>query len=193
MSGILLDQESPPIDPLADTEALYEIVRGEIVEKPEMGIHANLVAFHLARWLAEFVEAHRLGTVAMEAMFVLEEDLRRRPDVAFVSAERWPLDRPIPESGDWEVVPDLAIEVISPHDTIEGMEEKFLDYFQHGVREVWTVHTNVQLVRIYTTPHKNSGLAGDSLLTSESLLPGFSLPLKQLFRRLPTRKTAPAE
>src|SRR5437899_12541857 len=82
-----------------------------------------------------------LGTVLIEGLFILdsEGDLRRRPDVAFVSAERWPLDRPIPEDGDWEVIPDLAIEVTSTYDLWDGVLAKMHEYFDKGVRQVWIV------------------------------------------------------
>ncbi len=39
----------------------------------------------------------------------------RRPDLAFVSFDRWPIDRPMSSRDNaWDVVPDLAVEVTSP-------------------------------------------------------------------------------
>jgi Uma2 family endonuclease len=55
--------------------------------------------------------------------------------VAFVSTERWPLERPIPEDGDWEVVPDLAVEVTSSHDLWDEVLAKMHEYFEKGVRQ----------------------------------------------------------
>src|SRR5437667_2465358 len=99
-------------------EPLFEIVNGEKVEMPPMGAYSTMLAFWLGQLLDSFARPRALGNVAVEMLFVLDpvRDIRRRPDVAFVSAQKWPLDRPIPESGDWDVVPDLAVEVISPND-----------------------------------------------------------------------------
>src|SRR5260370_16202408 len=95
-------------------EALYEVVNGERVELPAMSIYASWITARLDHRLGPFAETHALGTVVPEALFILdvERDLRRRPDLAFVSSQRWPLDRELPESGDWAVVPDLAVEVV---------------------------------------------------------------------------------
>src|SRR5262245_45117941 len=86
-------------------EALYEIVNGERVELPPMSAYATWIIGRLDHRLGPFAESHALGTVVPEMLFILdsERNLRRRPDVAFVSFERWPLGREIPETGDWAV------------------------------------------------------------------------------------------
>src|SRR5436309_15639617 len=107
-------------------EALYEVVNGQKIEKPPMSAEALWLASRLQNRLGPFAEDHGLGTVVTEMMFILDPaaDLRRRPDVAFVSAERWPLDRSPPYEGDWEVVPDLAVEVISPSNSVDDLLDK---------------------------------------------------------------------
>ena len=42
---------------------------------------------------------------------------QRRPDVAFVSYNRWPRQRRVPRTEAWEVVPNLVVEVVSPTDS----------------------------------------------------------------------------
>src|SRR5262249_11072066 len=83
--------ELPSLD-----EPLYEIVNGEKVEMPPMGAYSTMLAFWLGQLLDSFVRPRALGNVAVEVLFVLDlvRDIRRRPDVAFVSRERWPLERP---------------------------------------------------------------------------------------------------
>ena len=83
----------------------------------------------------------RAWHVRTEMLFVLdaEHNLRRRPDVAFVSTARWPLDRALPETGDWDVVPDLAVEVISPNDVFKDVLAKVREYFHYGVQVVWVI------------------------------------------------------
>src|SRR5262245_22108202 len=100
----------------ANPDALYEVGHGQYVELPPMSALAAILASDLHALLYAHVLNHGLGWCVCEAIFIVDADIdvRRRPDVAFVSKERWPLDKPIPETGDWLVVPDLAVEVISP-------------------------------------------------------------------------------
>src|SRR5205085_3798407 len=135
----------------AAEEALYEVVNGQRVELPPMGVNASLIASRLQINMGYFVEAGRHGTLAMETLFILDakRNLRRRPDLAFVSTQSWPLERPVPKEGDWEVVPDLAVEVISPNDSLEDVLAKMNEYFAFGVQQVWLVVPRVQYVLVF--------------------------------------------
>ena len=85
-----------------------------------MGSFQCLVAAWLVRLMNTSAEVSRLGRVVPEALFLLDpgRNLKRRPDVAFVSYERWPRRSPMPTGDAWEVVPDLAVEVVSPSNTV---------------------------------------------------------------------------
>src|SRR5438128_1525689 len=123
-----------PTAPAAPAEEpLYEVVNGQRVELPPMGAQSTRIAGRLNTRLEVFVEDHHLGTVVPEMLFLLDRgaNVRRRPDVAFVSADRWPVDQDPQWEGDWEVVPDLAVEVVSPNDTFSEVERKVGEYFDH--------------------------------------------------------------
>jgi Uma2 family endonuclease len=182
-SGSLL----PPQD-----EPLYEVVNGVKVELPPMSIYATRVAGKLYSRLDLHTETNRLGTAVMEALFILDpaKNLRRRPDVAFVSAERWPLDRLLPPTGDWEIVPDLAVEVISPNDLIEDIFDKIWEYFRLGVRQVWIVFPVGQQIYVYDSPTTVRILTCTDELDGGALLPGFRIPVASLFQ--PQPQAAPA-
>lgn len=145
-----------------------------------MGIFSTFVALRLYTLLGSHVESRRLGTVVHEPLFILDSTrpLMRRPDVAFVSAERWPLDRPISETGDWEVMPDLAIEVISPND----VEQKLKEYFHAGVKQVWHVRPLVWNVTVYRSLRDVKVFTADGQIEAEDLLPGFRMDLGPIFR-----------
>lgn len=165
-------------------DALYEIIHGERVDLPPMSILSNMIAGHLYVTLVSFLLNHPIGTVVVEALLILDDeaDTRRRPDVAFVSAARWPLDRPIPETGDWQVVPDLAIEVASPNDILSDVVSKIGDYFGYGVREAWLVIPEERQVYVYSSPTEVRILTSEQSLESP-LLPGLSIPLAGVFAR----------
>ncbi len=185
MSTGFADPPTSTATPSDSDEPLYEVVNGEKVELPPMGIFCNVIASRIDRKMASFVDEHRLGTVVTEALLILdrEANLRRRPDVAFVAADRWPLDREVPETGDWDVVPTLAVEVVSPHDLSKEVEGKLNEYFAHGVRAVWVVHPDYRRIYCYTSPTETKILDEKATLDGGDLLPGFGLPLSDLFRR----------
>ena len=152
-----------------------------------MGAYSTMLAFWLGQLLDSFARPRALGNVAVEMLFVLDpvRDIRRRPDVAFVSAQKWPLDRPIPESGDWDVVPDLAVEVISPNDVFQKVVAKLDEYFHFGVQQVWIVVPSSRKVHVYDSPTQARILTAADELDGGTLLPGFRLPVGSLFQRQP--------
>jgi Uma2 family endonuclease len=177
-------------------EPLYEIVNGQMLELPPMSIYSTRVAVKLSTRLDLHADTHGLGTVVMEGLFILDpvRDIRRRPDVAFVSAERWPLDRLLPESGDWHIVPDLAVEVVSPNDVFQNVLNKMREYFNVGVSQVWIVLPTDHEIYVYNTPTSPRVLTAADELDGGALLPGLRLAVGSLFQRQPpaTPATTPA-
>jgi Uma2 family endonuclease len=162
---------------------LYEVVDGLVVEKPPMGALETFLATELIGWLAPFVREARLGSVAMEMLFLLRSspELKRRPDLAFVSVERWPLGKRVPRTEAWEVVPDLAVEVISQSNSADDVASKIEDYFRAGVRQVWVVYPSVSKVQVYDSPTQLKILQVGDELKGDPLIPGFRLHLSVLF------------
>ena len=192
VSPTLLTSEHE-VAPLVQDEHLYEIVDGRRVDVPPMSVYTTWLASRLQSRLGPYVEEHGLGTCVMEMLFILdaERNLRRRPDVAFVSAERWPLDREIPTTGDWDIVPDLAVEVISPNDLFQDVITKLHEYFHYGVRLVWAVVPEVQQVYVYDSPTQVHILTVRDTLTGGKILPDFHLPLASLFQRSASTRVVP--
>lgn len=108
----------------------------------------------------------------------------RKPDVAFITAERWPRDRPIPPRANArEAAPDLAVEVLSPTDPIEDMLAKVDESFRGGV---WLVSPILSRVIVFEGPTSLPVLTVDETLDAGVILPGFRLPLAKLFDPVPS-------
>ncbi len=133
-----------------------------------------------------FLHDNGLGQGFIEILFLLDPatGLRLKPDFAFVSAERWPIRRPIPKRTlAWPVVPDLAVEVISPTNrTIDDLI-KVREYFRCGVRLVWLILPDLDQIYTYSSPADVRILAKEKgdVLDGQDLIPGFRLPLATLF------------
>jgi len=171
--------EQDVIDVEARESRLCELVDGVLVEKT-VGYYESYLAMRLGHFLIEFVEQRRLGIVAGEAgMMRLSAGLVRIPDVSFVSWKQLP-GRRVPRVPIADLAPDLAIEVISPSNTTREMERKLRDFIDAGVRLVWYVHPEPQEVHVYTA-ERQEALTIDQELSGGDVLPGFVLPLRQLF------------
>jgi len=153
----------------------YELVEGELITvSPGMFLH-NYVRDNLLILLKTFVEAHRLGTVVSEQSFHLFGDTVRVPDVAFVRSGRiLPPDK-LPEGA-----PDLAIEVISPTDTLREMDQRVSDFFAARCKRVWLVYPEHREIYIRGAAGEVRR-RGDDLLEDPELLPGFSIKVSSLF------------
>jgi len=170
-----------PVPPPSTDDGHYEIVDGKRVELLPMSIRASVVASHLTIRIGS--QTATSGRTVMEGLFhlALPVDRNRRPDVAFVSFDRWARDRPIGSENAWDVVPDAAIEVISPNDLIEEVLVKLDEYFRAGVRLAWVVFPQQQLVYVYDSYTQIRVLTRADTLEGGSVIPGFRLALAELF------------
>jgi Uma2 family endonuclease len=161
-------------------DILYEVVHGEVVEIEPMGVYETWIA---SRLIQKLVGEEKHGRAVMEALFDFTKplDKMRRPDVAFVSYDRWPRKEHPPRTEAWDVVPNLAIEVVSRTNPANEMVDKVAEYFHVGVQRVWVVYPSQRQVYVYTTPTDVRVLADHDELTDDVLLPGFRLALKELF------------
>src|SRR5712691_6844035 len=160
----------------------YEGVNGVRVEREPMGAFETVLASWLCYLLNSFAVGRKLGLAVSEVLFVLnaQQDVKRRPDVAFVSSARWPTSVVAREPA-WNVVPDLAIEVVSPSNLAEEIDSKITDYFQAGVRLVWVFYPDSGRVYVYQSPTQVSILERTDTLDGGEVLPGLQLPMAQLY------------
>jgi|SRR5262245_2884725 len=177
----------PPVRPAVtelDSGELYEEIDGVRVELPPMSSYATLVANEISYALNAYAVPRQRGRSVVETLFRLPLDpaRNRRPDVAFVSTTRWPADRPLSFSDNaWEVVPDLAVEVISPTDQVEELTDKLEDYFAAGVARVWVVPPRPKVVQVYESLRLARGFLDTDTLDGGEILSGLSIPVGSLF------------
>jgi Uma2 family endonuclease len=168
-----------------DSDALkfYEVVGGQIVENPPMGAMESVLASFLQGLMGVFARSNGLGRVVTESLFCIDRarDLKRRPDVAFVSTKRWPLKRSPPRTEAWDVVPDLAVEVVSKSNTADQIAKKIDEYFQAGVSALWVVYPGTSKIYVYDSPTQVRVLQRGDGLDGGALLPGFRVGLSDLF------------
>lgn len=175
--------EQDLIDIEARENRLFELVDGTLVEKG-LEYRESLLAVFLARVIGTFVEARRLGLVSGADGFMRLTARRIRiPDVAYVSWTNIPGGR-VPEAPIPNLVPDLAVEVLSESNTRKEMAMKRREYLGNGGRIVWEVDPVDRVVAVYSNPEvpdEATTLRGTDTLDGGEVLPGFSLALHDLF------------
>jgi Uma2 family endonuclease len=172
--------EQDVINIKAREKRLCELVDGVLVEKA-MGFQESQLALLLGFFLVGFVRQHDLGiVVGADGTVRLTSGLVRIPDVGFVSWDRLP-GRELPKASIPDPVPDLAVEVLSAGNTRGEMERKLGEYFAAGVRLVWYVDPRARTVRVHTAADRSVLLDEGQTLEGGHVLPGFALPLAQLF------------
>lgn len=146
------------------------------------GFDHGMVAMRIGSLLLAHVDNHKLGVVVgAETGFVLARnpDVVRGADAAFVAAARvpatgWPVKF-------WEGAPDLAVEVLSPSDTIEQVEEKVDDYLSAGTPLVWVINPRRKTVTVYRPGGKPVILAESDTLEGDAVVPGFNCLVRRIF------------
>jgi Uma2 family endonuclease len=175
-------------DVLAALEAprkrLCELLDGVLVEKA-MGYKESVLASFLVEALNAFVRRGNLGLVTSpDGTVRLWAGRVRIPDVAFFSWDRMPGRRRPPDTVP-TLAPDLAVEILSPSNTPTEMLLKRQDYFTAGVRLVWEADPEARTVAVYTRPDAPDAVRGEAdSLDGGVVLPGFALPLRDLFGEL---------
>lgn len=163
----------------------YEIVNGELIDMGNSGaLHGNL-AIILSSALFATVNAQKLGSLFdSSTAFKMKNGNKRSPDISFFAKERLQGMTELP-TGFLEDAPDLAVELLSPGNTVEEIETKITEYFDNGARLVWVISPTQHYVLVYRYAQEPDRLlkSVDSL-DGEEVVPGFTLPVADLFQKL---------
>jgi Uma2 family endonuclease len=152
-------------------------------EEKVMGTTEVDIMSMLGILMGHFALSQQLGKVEIEMPFDLGGLQRQKykPDIAFISFQRWPKGRKIPSQNAFRVVPDLVVEVVSPSNLANEVEEKVVEYLKAGVQLVWAVYPTTARIYVHDSLSSVRVLTRTGELDGGDVLPGFRLPLDQLF------------
>lgn len=160
----------------------YELVKGQLRRMSPGGSEHGAVVINLTLPLAQHVKANSQGVVfGAETGFLLatNPDTVRAPDIAFVRRERIPATG-LPEKF-WPGPPDLAVEVLSPGDTVFEVDQKVEDWLSAGTGAVWVVNPKRRTVAVHRQNEPARTLTENDILDGGTILPGFSCSVAGIF------------
>lgn len=170
---------------LPDDECRYEIVNGELVVMGNSGALHGYISIVLSSALFAIVSSQKLGVLFdSSTAFKMKNGNKRSPDISFFAKERFQGIEDLP-LGFLEGAPDLAVEILSPGNTVEEISTKLVEYFENGTRLVWVINPIQHYVLVYRSAQEPDRLLkrGD-FLDGEEVIDGFSLAVDLLFQRL---------
>ncbi len=160
----------------------YELVKGELKKMTPAGFHHGELVVNLTVPLAVYTKTNGLGVVlGAETGFKIESnpDTVLAPDIAFVRQER------VLQMGRtekfWPGAPDLAVEILSPSDTVYEIEQKVAAWLAAGTSMVWVLNPKQRTVHVHCPDRPVQTLSGSDILDGQDAVPGFRIKLTEIF------------
>ena len=162
---------------VSNTERLCELIDETLVEKA-VGVPEGFLGQTIGFFLMSFVRLRRLGVViGSDGLFRMYHGNIRLPDASFTKRERLP--NPMPQVGGW--CPDLCVEVLSPDNTRAEMDRKRKEYFASGCRLMWILDKKSRTCEVFANEYECVEIGIEGTLEGGHVLPGFILPMKDVF------------
>jgi Uma2 family endonuclease len=157
----------------------YELVDGEVVVSPTGMHHAEIVT-NIVYILATFLHDHPIGKVYGDNVgLIFPNGNLRSPDVSFVRMEKLPEAKSPVTFG--KLVPDFAVEVLSPDDRPRLVADKIGEFLESGVLLVWVVDPKTQTVTAYRSLSNIQQFTSTDTISAEPVLPGFTCLVSRFF------------
>jgi Uma2 family endonuclease len=167
---------------LPDDGNRHELVKGELRTMPPAGFEHGATSIKLSVMLGRHAEANGLGQlVAAETGFLIAQnpDTVRAPDIGFVRQQR--IQAVGMTRKFWPEAPDLAVEVLSPSDTVNQVDEKVEEWLSAGTSLVWVVNPRQRTVTVHRPGSNPVILSADDTLHGADVLPGFQCLVREVF------------
>jgi Uma2 family endonuclease len=170
------------LERLPDDGQRHELVNGELSTMTPSGFDHGAVIANLTAPLVSHVRSKNLGVVVgAETGFKLtsKPDTVRAPDIAFIRRDRLPASgRP---TTFWLGAPDLAVEVLSPTDTVLEIEKKVAAWLAAGAAMVWVLNPKSRTITVHRAGTRPRVLSEKETLSGEDVLADFAIPVADAF------------
>jgi Uma2 family endonuclease len=159
----------------------FELDNGELVPMSPPADEHGAVQSNIAAELKFNAERAGMGRSRTETSVVLWRDPDRMviPDVLFVTNDSLPIRHT--RERYFATIPEITVEVTSKNDSTSMVANKVADYLKAGVKVVWIADPATKTVTVHRAGRDPEVFGGDDVLVCEDVLPGFRLPLVNVF------------
>jgi Uma2 family endonuclease len=157
----------------------YELDEGEMLEMTRPAYKHNRIMGALYYALTSYFNKRGNGEALLsENLYALSPTVRRSPDVSVILGNH---HAELADAKIITLIPDIAVEILSPSESLAQIHRKLKQYFQAGVKEVWLIDPATREAEIWTGPSLPERVLTEADALESLLLPEFSLTLAALF------------
>ncbi|HMQ46747.1 MAG TPA: Uma2 family endonuclease [Saprospiraceae bacterium] len=157
----------------------YEYNKGLIEKTASMKAHEQYLVFNLLKHFSSTPSAKQGHQIVQELEIWTSSNQWRKPDLAFLTVEQARAG-----AQGFEPIPEFIIEVISPNDKINIVKNKVYEYFNAGVKILWQLFPEQQVIEVYRSPEDVELCSGDKKCSAEPIVEGFVLSAADVFKAL---------
>lgn len=167
---------------LPETEPPSEFICGEVVQKTMPTLNHGLISSEVLGLLRNFLKLTGQGSVVDNVRYARRPESRAYlPDVSVILRSRMPTDPQVRARGALEMLPDIAIEVLSPDDRASRVAEKLAFYLRSGVPLVWIIDPEERTLAAHRPGLPSTLHAAGDVIGAEPVLAGLELALDDVF------------
>jgi hypothetical protein len=157
----------------------FELVNGTLYPRqPKERLPAHLLS-RASIFVGAYVRSHDLGATFAPVGYQLSDHDLLVTSFSFITTDRVP---PFDDDPEYDrIAPDLAVDAYTWNNAQIEMQERVDLFFAAGTRQMWVIYPKAQAVYIYTAAKKVEILTGNDVIDGDDVLPGFKLPVKELF------------
>lgn len=156
--------------------------QGELIIMPPTGFKTGQRNNRLSRYLDVWAEADGAGVACdSSTLFILPNGAKRSPDASWVKKERFSTLREDQQEGFLPLCPDFVVELRSPTDRLSDLQDKMREYMDNGAQLGWLIDPFDKRVDVYRLGQPQETLDNPDMLSGEPILPGFVLPVRELW------------
>jgi Uma2 family endonuclease len=164
-------------------DRFFELINGEIVEIMPSGLYSSEIAANIIFLFKYYLMNDDIGRVTTEqGGYTIDDENVFAPDVSFIRYERL---ANLPDSFG-PIPPDIAVEVVSPSDLTNKkarIQIKLEKYLAAKIPLLWYIYPDRKQVDVYQHGQFVATVGIDGVLDGGDVLPGFSLPVAEIFPR----------
>ena len=167
-----------------ETRPYRELWDGEVVEKAMPSRPHSTLVRELLTELTLHLRANPIASADTELRHAeVESEWVFLPDVSVTLHSRRP-GPPSEAKGPERVLPDFAIEVLSPDDRPGQLARRIASYMSAGVTLLWVVDPEDEQITVWERGAEPRLVAPGETLSAAPVLPGFSIDVERLFATL---------